>query len=314
VTVEPPDDCIPNSPGVESPFVTGTEDRTATLTEASLLLAVLFLGTNPVAVKVAVAEFPPLPFVAVRFTVAGLLLLGLVALLESGGRPGGRELISMAGVGLIGVGANNVAFTLGVGMTTASITALLYAAVPVWGILLGLALGLERPTLGGLSGVCLAFLGVGVVVYGGLGGGGTSLVGDLLVVVATMCWSSYAVLSLPLLGRHTLLVVAAYTMLFGGLGAVPLALPGLVGGGWVGTSGGAWWALAYSTLFVAAFGFWTWQRGVSRVGANRVLVYQYLITLVGVLAGVVLLGEGLTANMVLGGAVVLLGVYVARRQ
>ena len=89
MTVEPPDDCIPNSPGVESPFVTGTEDRTATLTEASLLLAVLFLGTNPVAVKVAVAEFPPLPFVAVRFTVAGLLLLGLVALLESGGRPGG---------------------------------------------------------------------------------------------------------------------------------------------------------------------------------------------------------------------------------
>jgi drug/metabolite transporter (DMT)-like permease len=284
--------------------VTGTEDRTATLTEASLLLAVLFLGTNPVAVKVAVAEFPPLPFVAVRFTVAGLLLLGLVALLESGRRPGGRELISMAGVGLIGVGANNVAFTLGVGMTTASITALLYAAVPVWGILLGLALGLERPTLGGLSGVCLAFLGVGVVVYGGLGGGGMSLVGDLLVVVATVCWSSYAVLSLPLLRRHTPLVVAAYTMLFGGL----------VGSGWVGTSGGAWWALAYSTLFVAAFGFWTWQRGVSRVGANRVLVYQYLITLVGVLAGVVLLGEGLTANMVLGGAVVLLGVYVARRQ
>ena len=314
MNVEPPDGCVPNSPGVESPFVTGPEDRTATLTEASLLLAVLFLGTNPVAVKIAVAELPSLPFVATRFTVAGLLLLGLVALLDTGGRPNKRDLVSMAGVGLVGVGANNVAFTLGVGMTAASTTALLYAAVPVWGILLGLALGLEKPTLRGLSGVCLAFVGVGVVVYGGLGEGGTSLVGDLLVVAATVCWGSYAVLSLPLLRRHTPLVVAAYTMLFGGLGAVPLALPGLVGGGWGGASGGAWWALAYSTLFVAAFGFWTWQRGVSRVGANRVLVYQYLITLVGVLAGVVFLGEGLTANMVLGGAVVLLGVYVARSQ
>ncbi len=79
----------------------------------------------------AVAEFPFLPFVALRFTVAGLLLLGLVALLETGGSPGGRDLPSMAGVGLLGVGANNVAFTLGVGMTTASETALLYAAVPV---------------------------------------------------------------------------------------------------------------------------------------------------------------------------------------
>lgn len=294
--------------------MTGARSRAATLTEASLL-AVLFLGTNPVAVKVAVAEFPPMPFVAVRFTVAGLLLLGLVALLETGGRPGARDLPSMAGAGLVGVGENNVAFTLGVGMTTASTTALLYAAVPIWGIFLGLALGLERPTLGGLAGVCLAFLGVGVVVYGGLGGGGaTSLIGDLLVVVATVCWGSYAVLSLLVLRRHSPLVVAAYTMLFGGLGAVPLALPGLVGGGWGGASAGAWWALAYSTLFVAAFGFWTWQRGVSGAGANRVLVYQYLITLVGVLAGVAFLGESLTANMVLGGAVVLLGVYVARRQ
>src|SRR5215204_5448984 len=256
----------------------GRKDRAATLVEASLLLAVLFLGTNPVAVKVAVAEFPPLPFVTMRFTLAGLLLLTLVALLEPADRrPSRRDLLSLTGVGLVGVGANNVAFTLGVSMTTASETALIYAAVPIWGILLGLALGLERPTPWGILGVCLAFLGVAVVVYGGLTGS-TSLLGNLLVVVATVCWGSYAVLSLPLLRRHSPLVVASYTIL------------------------------------VAAFGFWAWQSGVSQVGANRVLIYQYLITLVGVAAGVLLLGESLTANKVLGGAVILLGVYLARRR
>jgi drug/metabolite transporter (DMT)-like permease len=292
----------------------GRKDRSATLVEASLLLAVLFLGTNPVAVKVAVAEFPPFPFVAMRFTLAGLLLLALVALLEPGdARPGRRDIFSLAGVGLVGVGANNVAFTLGVSMTTASETALIYAAVPIWGILLGLALGLERPTPWGILGVCLAFLGVAVVVYGGLTGS-TSLLGNLLVVVATVCWGSYAVLSLPLLRRYSPLVVASYTMLFGGLGALPLALPGSLEAGWAGASGRAWAALAYSTLLVAAFGFWAWQRGVSHVGANRVLIYQYLITLVGVAAGVLLLGESLTANKVLGGAVILLGVYLARRR
>jgi drug/metabolite transporter (DMT)-like permease len=294
--------------------VTGAKNRTVTLTEASLLLAVLFLGTNPVAVKVAVAEFPPLPFVAIRFTLAGLLLLALAALLEPGDeRPGRRDLLSMAGVGLLGVGANNVAFTLGVSMTTASETALIYAAVPIWGILLGLALGLERPTPWGILGVCLAFAGVAIVVYGGLTGD-TSLLGDLLVVVATVCWGSYAVLSLPLLRRYSPLVVASRTMLFGGLGAMPFALPGFLEAGWAEASGEAWEALAYSTLLVAAFGFWAWQRGVSQVGANRVLIYQYLITLVGVAAGVLLLGENLAANKVLGGAVILCGVYLARRR
>jgi drug/metabolite transporter (DMT)-like permease len=50
------------------------------------------------------------------------------------------------------------------------------------------------------------------------------------------------------------------------------------------------------------------------LGANRVLVYQYLITLVGVASGVVLLGEGLPANKILGGAVILGGVSLARRR
>ena len=132
----------------------GRKDRAAKLVEASLLLAVLLLGTNPVAVKVAVTEFPLFPFVATRFTLAGLLLLALVALLEPrDGRPGRRDILSLAGVGLVGVGANNVAFTLGVSMTTASETALIYAAVPIWGILLGLALGLERPTPWGILGI-----------------------------------------------------------------------------------------------------------------------------------------------------------------
>lgn len=83
------------------------------LTEASLLLAVFFLGTNPVAVKLAVADVAPLPFVAMRFVLAGLVVLGLVLLLRPEDRPGRRDLLSMAGVGLVGVGMNNVAFTLG---------------------------------------------------------------------------------------------------------------------------------------------------------------------------------------------------------
>jgi drug/metabolite transporter (DMT)-like permease len=180
---------------------------------------------------------------------------------------------------------------------------------------LGLALGLEKPSLWGVFGLILAFLGVGVVVHEGLGvSGGTSLTGDLLVVLATMCWGSYAVLSLPILRKYSPLVVAAYTMLFGGLATVPLALPSFVDAEWhrVGTL--AWAALAYSTLFVAAVGFYAWKRGVSEVGANRVLVYQYLVTLVGVASGVMLLGEDLTPNKLGGGIVVLFGVYLARRR
>lgn len=145
-------DCVLGGRGVESRFVTTFKDRTTALTEASLLLAVFFLGTNFVAVKYAVGGIPPLPFVALRFTLAGLLLLGLLRILSPKSWPGRRDLVSMVGVGVLGVGMNNVAFTLGVSMTTASETALIYAAVPIWGMTLGSLIGLERPTRAVISG------------------------------------------------------------------------------------------------------------------------------------------------------------------
>jgi drug/metabolite transporter (DMT)-like permease len=72
-------------------------------------------------------------------------------------------------------------------------------------------------------------------------------------------------------------------------------------------------AVAYSTILVAAIGFFAWQRGASLLGANKVLVYQYLITFVGVASGIVLLGEELGVEKVIGGVVILFGVYLARR-
>ena len=283
-------------------------------TELFLLVAVLLLGTNPVAVKYAVSAVAPLPFVALRFTVAGLLLLGVVRFLGSGGGVERKDLLAMMGVGALGVGATNLLFSSGVSLTNASDTALLYAVVPVWGMLLGSVLGLERPTVRDVFGVGIAFLGIVVVVYGGLGGSGSSLKGNLLVLGATVCWGSYTVLSLPLLEKYSPLVVAAYTMLFGGLAALPFAFPSLLSVDWDAMSVGVWATVAYSTILVAAFGFFAWQRGASLLGANKVLVYQYLITFVGVASGMVLLGEGFGVEKIIGGAVIFFGVYLARRQ
>ncbi|MGH3344641.1 MAG: DMT family transporter [Carbonactinosporaceae bacterium] len=282
--------------------------------ESPLLLAVVFLGTNPVAVKYAVRTVPPLPFVTLRFTAAGLLLLALLLLLRrTGGRPDWRDLTRMAAVGALGVGLNNALFTTGVDMTAASDTALIYSAVPVWGMLLGAALGWERPTARNVAGVVLALAGVVLIVRGDLGGGDGSLGGDLLVAGATFCWASYAVFSLPLLRSYPPLLVAAYTMIFGGLAVLPAALPGFARTDWPAVGPGTWAAFAYCTLCVAAFGFSAWQTSISRVGANRVLVYQYLITFVGVTAGTVMLGEGLAGGELVGGGVLLCGVYLARR-
>jgi drug/metabolite transporter (DMT)-like permease len=288
--------------------------ETSLLFEASLLSTAVLLGTNPVAVKYAVGYVPPLPFAALRFVVAGLVLWAILRRFDPKGRLRREDFWAMAGLGVVGVALNNIAFTFGVSMTSASNTALVVATAPLWGMLLGFVLGWERPKPKGIVGVGLALLGVGVIVYRGLGASGTSLTGDLLVMGAAACWGSYAVLSLPLLRRYSPLAVAAYTMLFGGLAVLPLASSGLLRMDWGAVSAGGWAAVAYSALLVAAFGFTSWQRGVSRIGANRMLVYQYLVTLVGVVSGILLFGEGFDIDKAIGAAILLVGVYLARRQ
>ncbi len=300
----------------------GTSARgRAALAEVSILLAAFFVGTDVVSVKYALEGFPPLVLMPIRYTLAGLLLLTSLRLLRRGIGLVPQDLAALAGLGLVGVSLNQVGFTVGLSLTSGSDAALIFASAPVWGLLLGAMLGLERPTAGGILGLALALGGVALVVGGGLGSGGASVGGDLLVCLSAFSWGAYAVLSMPVLRRLDPLVVGGWTMLLGGGAVLPLALigfPGLseplssVDWGAVGIR--SWAAVLYSTLLCSGFAIAAWQVNVSRLGANRVLIYLYLVTLVGLLASVVVLGEDLGTAKIAGAAAILLGVYLARRS
>jgi drug/metabolite transporter (DMT)-like permease len=294
--------------------VTKEKRRGSPLVEASLLLTVFFFGTNFTAVKLVVESVPPILFAATRFTLAGLLLLPLALLSGEEGRLSRRDFLPMLGLGLVGVTLTQSVFTVGVGLTTAANTALVYSTAPVWGMLLAFALGWERPRISGVLGIGLCLLGVGAIVYGSLDFAGTSLVGDALILVAAVSWGSYTVLTLSFLRRYSALAVAAYAMTFGGLAAFPLEALDPASLDLAALDDLTWGAAAYSVLCSSAFGFAAWSWGVSHVGANRVLVYQYLVTLTGVSTGVLLLGEDFGAGQLIGAAVILAGVYLARSK
>jgi drug/metabolite transporter (DMT)-like permease len=294
--------------------VTAEKRRAAPLVEVSLLFTVFFFGTNFTAVKYVVESVPPILFAATRFTLAGLLLLPLALLCGPGGRLARRDILPLLGLGLVGVTVTQTVFTVGVSLTTAANTALVYSTSPVWGMLLGFALGWERPRVSGVLGIGLCLVGVGAIVYGSLEFAGTSLVGDALILAAAVCWGSYTVLTLSFLRRYSPLAVAAYAMTFGGLAAFPLAALDPSSLDLAALDGLTWAAAAYSALCSSAFGFAAWGWGVSHIGANRVLVYQYLITLTGVSTGILLLGEEFGAGQLVGAAVILAGVYLARSR
>ena len=294
--------------------MTRDKDRATILTEVSLILAAVFWGANYAATKFAALSVAPLSIVAVRFVVAGLIMYAVLRVLEPASRLTRKDVLPMAGLGCLGVAVGQTAFTYGVSMTSAANTGLIFATAPIWGLLFGFVLGLERPTWRGATGVGLSILGVGVVFYEGLGVEGSRLGGDFLVLSAAIGFGAYTVLSMRVLGRHSPLAVATYPILFGGPLVLVFSAPFFRGLDWGSITVGAWSAVAFSAVFATAFAFSAWQTGISRIGANRVLVYQYLITITGVASGIVFFGEDLGLEKIVGGLFILLGVYLARRQ
>ena len=235
-----------------------SRDDAGVLTEFSLVVAAVFWGSNYAATKFAAISLPALTIVAFRFVVGGLLMYGVLRILEPESKLRCRDLLPMAGLGC---------------------------------------------------------LGVAVVFHEGLGAGdATSPVGDLCVLLAAIGFGAYTVLSMHMLKRYSPLAVATYPTLFGAPIVLAFSLPLFSGVAWENVGVGPWAAVAFSAVFATAFAFSAWQTGVSRIGANRVLVYQYLITLTGIGSGVVFFGEVLDASKIAGGAVILFGVYLARRR
>lgn len=225
--------------GKEAGAVSGEKDKAAILTEISLILAAVFWGLNFAATKYAAEFIPPLLLVAIRFTVGGLLMLCLLRLLEPGAKLTPKDLLPMAGLGCVGVAISQTGFTFGVSMTSAANTGLIFATSPVWGLVLGLVLGLERPTFRGVVGVALSIIGVSIVFYEGLGAENTSLAGDFLVLLAGAGFGAYTVLSMLVLGRHSPLAVSTYSLLFGGIIVLVLSTPYAVGLEWESVGSGA---------------------------------------------------------------------------
>ena len=293
--------------------MSGPREQGAVATEVALVFAAVFWGLNFAATKYAVDAIPPMMLVALRFSVGGAIMYGVLRILEPKSRLKKGDLLPMAALGCFGVATAQTGFTFGLSLTSAASTGLIFATAPVWGLLLGSVLGLERPTARGILGVALSVAGVAAVVSEGLRAGGTNLLGDAFVLVAAVCVGAYAVLSMPLLERYTPLAVATYPVLFGAPFLLLLSVPSVPGMEWDRIGAGPLLAVGYAAVFATAFAFTAWQRGISRIGANRVLVYQYLITTVGVTSGIVFFGESLGWNKIVGGAVILLGVYLARR-
>lgn len=166
-----------------------------------------------------------------------------------------------------------------------------------------------------LLGIGLSCLGIAGIVVGSLGGGGEAtqpLLGNLLTAASAVSWAAYTVLGRRVAAYPPLRLTAVASAIGTALLA-PFALAELLTTGIGAPTPATWLAVAYLGIGPSGAAYLLWTRGVRAVPASEAGVFLNLIPVLGLGLAAIILSERPGPVALLGGAVVLAGVWLTTR-
>lgn len=272
----------------------------------AFVVFVLLGGSNAAAVKVVLGEVPPLWSAALRFLIAGALLLGLM-IIQHRPWPRGDHLRGTLIYGVIAFALVYFFLYLAIGDTGSGVTMTVLSVVPLLTVLLSAVHGIERPRLLGVIGALVAAAGVVLIAYDELTLS-VPLVAIALLLAGATCQAEQVVI-VKRLPPGDPVAANAIGMLLGGamlLGASLLAGEQFV----LPTQSDTLVAMAYligpGSIGVFILALYILARWTASATSYAFLLFPF----VAIMLGVVLFDEPFQPVFLLGGAVVLSGVYI----
>lgn len=280
------------------------------LVVAALVTVYVVWGSTYLAIKYTVSGLPPFLAMGVRFLLAGTVLLAAVLAFR------GRHVFRMSrtqlgtaalcglfllvgGNGLVAVAEQDV---------DSGLAALLIAGTPLWVVLLRAVLR-DRPSAATVAGLLLGLTGVAVLLLPGLRGA-ADLGPLLLVCLSSVLWSCGTVLATRRPLPADPFVTTVVEMAAGG---TAMLVVGSFGGEWGrldlgGTGSSSWIAFGYLVLVGSVIGYSAYVWLLARAPLSLATTYAYVNPAVAVVLGALFLAEPLTANVLVGGAIIIAAV------
>ena len=268
-------------------------------------------GGAAVATRFLIGGIDPITLATVRFGGGVLCLLPLALLLRPKW-PARADWPAVAGLGFLFYAVFCVFYNLALSYTTAARGTLALSTLPLLTMVVGALLGIEALTARKTTGVLLAMGGVALALTASLATAPDGAWrGDLIMISATLCMALYNVFARPFIARSSALGFLTLGMAAGGGTLIALCL----------VTGRVSLLLSFDTaqtltgLYLAvgggALGFFLWVVALRHASPTRVANTIAVNPLIAMAAATLLLGEPVTATLVLGLVAVCAGVWVA---
>ncbi|MBI5839567.1 MAG: DMT family transporter [Chloroflexi bacterium] len=284
-----------------------------------VIFTVIVWGATFIATKIALQEVSPATIVWLRFAM-GVVILGVTVLARKQfAVPEKSEWLYFALLGFLGVTFHQWLQANGLKTAQATTTAWIVASTPVFIAILGwLVLGEKLGWLR-VGGIALAAFGVLLIVSNGnfaaLFAGQEGTIGDMLIFISAINWAVYTILSRRELARHPAARMMFYVMLLGwlfttiwifGFGPGISEIPVLTLKGWS--------AILMLGIFGSGLAYIAWYDALQVIPASQLGVFLNIEPLVTAMLAPVMIGETVTVISLVGGAVIIFGVWLVNKK
>lgn len=281
-----------------------------------MLLTTFFWAGNIVAGKMALTGFSALALAQLRMAATAALywliylsIRGLPRL-----RPTRRQWLILIVMALTGITFNQIFYIGGLALTSVTHAGLIQAIGPVMVLLLAASIRTEPLTWQKIAGMTVSFAGVAILLAEKPGkASGAHWQGDLLMIAAGAVFAVYTILLKQVAHVYDTLTLNAIVFGLGALLLIPFCASATSRVAWHRVSPEAWTAFAFMVLFGSLAAYLIYGFALQKLSASTVASFSYLQPVMAAALGVWLLSERITLKTVVGGAIILAGVYLTER-
>ncbi len=277
-----------------------------------LLVGLSFIwGLAFVAIRRADFELSPVNLALLRWFIAGAIFLALIPVFgKAKAKFERRDIPRVLLISALNVGAYHLSLNYAETIVSSGLAGLLISFAPLFAVVLSAVFLHERVGRRLSFALLLGILGALVLSVGGQDLSFKYLSGPLAVIFSAMAYAIFAVASKPLVTKYGAFWTAAWAAVLGTTMILPLVSTGFVTQV-ESISIDAWVSVLYLAVGSTVVGYLIFYGLVSSRAVSSLSVQLYLVPVVSVVGGILILGERVSAATVVGGAILLVGVYLA---
>lgn len=277
-------------------------------------------GAGFAAIKIALAQTGPMMILWLRFFIAIPLLMCGAYLQKCLRLPTKKEFFSLSLMGFQGIFFHQGIQAYAMKTAGAANANWVMVATPAVVAILGRIFLKEKISGRGIVGLVLSAVGIILVLALGTVGNaafvGFGSVGDLILLGSVLNWAIFSIVSRKfMLSDVPSSFVITWEMIFSFFYAtVFLILTGADFSKLAEFNMPTWKAVFFLGVFSSAMSYMFWFRGLAKLPAARVVIFQFIQPVVGIILSYFLVGERFTVWLFIGGALIALGVYLVNKK